>query len=401
MPIDSNYLKAPFPYFGGKRRAAEMIWQALGPVDHYIEPFCGSAAVLLGRPGGPGKVETINDFDGMIANFWRCMAYKTEELARYADWPVSEVDIHARHLWLIAQRAKLTENLIADPHYCDAKIAGWWCWGLCGWIGSGWCTASALNSNPQDASVVLTGDDQEDETLAPGTEIQTGWSEGGAKVTRKLPPMGEEKVSRKLPQIGGGGRGVHSGTANRQPSKQLPHIGGTGMGVHSRRADGGSSESEPEIGTSSIGGILYWFRQLQARLQDVRVCCGDWERLVASPSTLFPVGGGKCMTGIFLDPPYAEGEQQYAVGGTGTNLSAEVRAWVIENGENPNLRIVLSGYEGEHPMPSNWSVIEWKASGGYANTGTSGNPNRFRERIWCSPHCVPSGGALTDLQALF
>lgn len=377
MTIDPKYQKAPFPYFGGKRRAAEFIWKALGPVDHYIEPFCGSAAVLLARPGGPGKVETINDFDGMIANFWRCMAYKTEELAQYADWPVSELDIHARHLWLIAQRAQLTEKLIADPHYCDPKIAGWWCWGLCGWIGSGWCTASPQNSNPPDASVVLTGEDMEDEAEAPGSTVQTGWSEGGAKVTRKLP------------HIGGGGRGVHSGAANsRMPSKQLPHIGGTGMGVHSRRADGGATEVEPELGTSGIGGILYWFRQLQTRLQDVRICCGDWERLVASPSTLFPVGGGRCVTGIFLDPPYAEGEQQYAVGGTGSSLSAEVRAWVIANGENPNLRIVLSGYDGEHPMPDSWAVIPWKASGGYANAGSSGNLNRFRERIWISPYCV-------------
>lgn len=38
-------LRAPFPYFGGKRRAASLVWEAIGNVDHYVEPFCGSAAV--------------------------------------------------------------------------------------------------------------------------------------------------------------------------------------------------------------------------------------------------------------------------------------------------------------------------------------------------------------------
>ena len=43
-------LRAPFPYFGGKYRAAPTVWAALGDVGLYIEPFAGSAAVLLARP---------------------------------------------------------------------------------------------------------------------------------------------------------------------------------------------------------------------------------------------------------------------------------------------------------------------------------------------------------------
>lgn len=42
-------LAAPFPYFGGKRRAAPIIWGALGDPSGYVEPFAGSAAVLLAR----------------------------------------------------------------------------------------------------------------------------------------------------------------------------------------------------------------------------------------------------------------------------------------------------------------------------------------------------------------
>lgn len=43
-------LIAPFPYFGGKSKVADIVWQALGQPRHYIEPFFGSGAVLLARP---------------------------------------------------------------------------------------------------------------------------------------------------------------------------------------------------------------------------------------------------------------------------------------------------------------------------------------------------------------
>ena len=45
-------LQAPFPYFGGKRKAAETVWPAFGRVDNYVEPFAGSAAMLLAAPEG-------------------------------------------------------------------------------------------------------------------------------------------------------------------------------------------------------------------------------------------------------------------------------------------------------------------------------------------------------------
>jgi len=50
-----------FPYFGSKALVAEPLWEAFGvDVANYIEPFCGSCAVLLARPT-PGKIETVND----------------------------------------------------------------------------------------------------------------------------------------------------------------------------------------------------------------------------------------------------------------------------------------------------------------------------------------------------
>jgi DNA adenine methylase len=131
-------LVAPFPWFGGKRRVASLVWERFGHVAHYIEPFFGSGAVLLGAPR-PAKVETINDLDGFVANFWRAVQSDPDGVARHADWPVNEADKHARHEWLIKQRGALTDRLMADPRYFDAEIAGWWVWGIATWIGTGWC----------------------------------------------------------------------------------------------------------------------------------------------------------------------------------------------------------------------------------------------------------------------
>ena len=53
-------LKAPFPYFGGKSSIADLVWQALGDVKHYLEPFFGSGAILLARPNYDGQMESVN-----------------------------------------------------------------------------------------------------------------------------------------------------------------------------------------------------------------------------------------------------------------------------------------------------------------------------------------------------
>ena len=132
---------APFPWFGGKSRAAPLIWSAIGAdVPNYVEPFAGSLAALLARPNKRIGTETVNDADGFLANFWRALAADSDAVAAAADWPVSEVDLSARHMWLVARREALTGRLQVDPDYYDVKIAGWWVWGICSWIGSGWCS---------------------------------------------------------------------------------------------------------------------------------------------------------------------------------------------------------------------------------------------------------------------
>lgn len=136
-----SVFQPPFPWFGGKSRAAHLIWERLGAVPNYVEPFFGSGAVLLLRPDEP-KVETVNDLDGYIANFWRAVKHDPEAVAAHADNPVNEADLHSRHSWLVSQGRERLARLMGDPEYYDARVAGWWVWGQCSWIGSGWCAGS-------------------------------------------------------------------------------------------------------------------------------------------------------------------------------------------------------------------------------------------------------------------
>ena len=132
-------LKAPFPWFGGKASIAPLVWERFGTASNYVEPFFGSGAMLLGRPNSDGT-ETVNDLDGYLANFWRAIQAAPDEVARHADWPVNECDLHARHAALVRAKPEHVARLMGDPDYYDANLAGWWVWGLCSWIGSGWCS---------------------------------------------------------------------------------------------------------------------------------------------------------------------------------------------------------------------------------------------------------------------
>lgn len=77
-------LRTPFPYFGSKKKVAEDIWKRFGKPRAYVEPFAGSLSVLLGRPEFSSPImETVNDADGLLANFWRAVKQYTPS-ERYA-----------------------------------------------------------------------------------------------------------------------------------------------------------------------------------------------------------------------------------------------------------------------------------------------------------------------------
>jgi len=94
--------------------------------------------MLLAAPE-PAALEVVCDGSGFIANFWRAVKHQPDKVAEWADYPVSHIDLGARHGWLMAQRGRIGDAM-QDPDWPgDAKVAGWWLWGQCCWIGSGWC----------------------------------------------------------------------------------------------------------------------------------------------------------------------------------------------------------------------------------------------------------------------
>lgn len=73
-------MKPPFAYFGGKTMLADRIAELLPAHEHYVEPYCGSLAVLLAKQ--PAKIETVNDLDEELVTFWRVLRDRPEDLAR-------------------------------------------------------------------------------------------------------------------------------------------------------------------------------------------------------------------------------------------------------------------------------------------------------------------------------
>jgi DNA adenine methylase len=60
-----------FGWYGGKFSHLDWLLPLLPSCHHYCEPFAGSAAVLLNRTQSP--VETYNDLDGEVVNFFRVL----------------------------------------------------------------------------------------------------------------------------------------------------------------------------------------------------------------------------------------------------------------------------------------------------------------------------------------
>ncbi len=72
--------KIAFGWYGGKYSHLDWLLPLLPNSTHYCEPFGGSAAVLLNRE--PAPVETYNDIDGELVNFFRVLRDQQDELIK-------------------------------------------------------------------------------------------------------------------------------------------------------------------------------------------------------------------------------------------------------------------------------------------------------------------------------
>jgi hypothetical protein len=395
--------KAPFPWFGGKRRAAPIVWQLLGDVPHYVEPFAGSLAVLLNRPhlaNRPYFSETVNDLDGFVVNAWRAIQWAPEDVAAHASWPVTEADKQARQIACLKWRTETTlERLAGSAEWFDSRIAGWWLYGVACQIGA------------------FSGDGPW--TVDPDTgrihkQARTGLREPG--VSRDLPQLAdngrgvnhaglrEPGVKRDFPHLSGG-QGVNKPQL-REPgvSRNLPHLTTNGQGVnHAGLREPGVLSDDPgnEFHPLTMPNLTRWMQLLSARLRHVRIVNGDWTRVVTTGAAhTIPVRMGDGPAGVFLDPPYdsqirSKGLYQSHDGADDGSVAADVRAWCARVGDHPLWRIVLAGYDTEHGELEalGWTCHEWFTdgylTGGMGNVAGKDAHQQKRERLWASPHCLP------------
>jgi hypothetical protein len=355
-------VKAPFPYFGNKITMAQELWWRFGAVENYVSPFCGSLGVELNAPYP--VMMTLNDKDGLLVNFYRAVKDDPDTVAYYLDHPVSEIDLFSRHVYLVNAREQLTAQLEADPEWYDAKAGAWWAWGMCSWIGTGWCSGDGPWSIDADGNRINIREITDSEAVGVNRQMRH-LTDAGTGVNRQMPALGD----RKTPNLGNAGKGVN---------RKLPSLGDEARGYHTegvRRKISALSDAENLVNqpvytagvydTESVSeNLRAYMRQIASLIRLARMTCGDWRRVVKESVT---VRHG--LTAVLLDPPYGEGQQDYGVGGnTDGNIADDGRT-----------------------VPDGWQTFEWKSKGGYSVQGTEdaqSKVNRGRERIWFSPHCI-------------
>jgi hypothetical protein len=328
-------LRAPFPYYGSKRRAAPLIERLMGEVNNLVIPFAGSLGELLGR-SKPAPVETVNDLDGFVVNAWRGLTYAPDKLAELCDHPVHEVTMHAAHGLLLERAGELIELVRFEPRAFDLELAAWWIWGASCWLGSGWCRDDHRVGMPH-----LSG--------------------GAGRPGHGRGVNARRRTHHKRPAIAGQGNRPHMG---RGVARQVPRLSGnyTGHPAHGQGVHSGTNRE----------ALLEYFAALALRLRWVRITQGDWRR-VCTPAVTTSHG----LTGLSLDPPYEhDGRSTRLYREDAPELSAEVRAFAIERGGDPLLRITLAGRGEEHDavLEHGWTKHIWRERDG--------------ETIWASPHCV-------------
>lgn len=93
IPRNRGSRRIVFGWYGGKFSHLEWLLPLLPKAHHYCEPYSGSAAVLVNRE--PSPVETYNDIDGDVVNFFRVLRDRHEELIRsIALTPFSREEFH-------------------------------------------------------------------------------------------------------------------------------------------------------------------------------------------------------------------------------------------------------------------------------------------------------------------
>jgi DNA adenine methylase len=110
-PIKNPVLK----YYGSKFRLAKWIISHFPPHEHYVEPFGGGASILLLKP--PSKIETYNDADADVVNFFRTLRKMPYRLSRQI-----EMTPWARDEYIACVQAKGRRNQLERARQLYFKL---------------------------------------------------------------------------------------------------------------------------------------------------------------------------------------------------------------------------------------------------------------------------------------
>ena len=439
-PLATAAHTAPFPWHGGKRRWASLIWSKLGNPTVYAEPFAGSLAVLLHRRQ-PCPREIVCDLDGLLCNFWRALRDDPDAVAYWAAWPTIHHDLTARHHWLREWRDNHGHRITRDPTFYDARIAGWWVWGLSNWIGGGWCTAGKYHNSDARPDIadrpsgVQPQRSRDQIPKIPASDGQRGWSGVQPQRARDVAQAPHDKRPHVMDRDSG--RGV---TAQRVPDKRpgnLSHqMGASGSGVQAQKLDEWSPsltkrpaisarwdgrgvqssrqlsdaqkldewhDSRPHVGgrdpgqgvqarqSRGTGDILDgsrwtpWFRSLARRLERVVVLNRSWESALTPTLLQHTPTGPKPPVGIFLDPPYLTSDRDHTLyhGDEHADETAtKAYEWAIEHGER--YRVAYACGAAHFDVPAGWTA-ETLTFGGI-NDGARRATQR--DMVMFSPACT-------------
>ena len=372
-------LTAPFPYNGGKRRWANIILDRFGGNRQavYVEPFIGSAAVLLANPR-PYQREIVCDTDGHVANFWRAIRADPDAVAYYADWPTIHDDLTARHTWLIRWGAENAGQVRADADWYDAKAAGWWCWGMSQWIGGGFAQEGQIRG---PGAIPQAHHERGVQAHRPGSRPHIKSHNGGMGV------QVQRETDGKRPHID---PKPNAGTGVQVQRQQIPAVdhknGGTGVSAqrsktprphisHGNWEMSGGQGVQVQRNTIPTGQpcsgerLLPWFYALAQRLERVVVLSRDFQSALTPTLLQQTTTGPKPPVCVFLDPPYrtttGRKDNLYGSDLDGSSEDAAIRAyeWAVENGGRPGFKVAYAMYEGDFALPDGWDIEHLSMAG--------------------------------------
>jgi len=133
-------------------------------------------------------------------------------------------------------------------------------------------------------------------------------------------------------------------------------------------------------GRKDLVAVLH---EISEHLKSALITCSSWESTLNKTSLYY-----KTPTFVFLDPPYPSTECDNGVYKHSEGVWKDVVGWCKEHQDDPNLRIVLCGYEGTATLDG-WECVRWHTQGGLASAYASeiGLSNAKRECVWFSPQC--------------